>query len=142
MEVQLANKVATGLSLNVKSKSSLILEEVARDSGVGSPDQARELVGTPNRQSEVDKNRMASPSTASESTGDGSRKNRSDSGCSYGTSDETVTVTSKTSVINGGTDDSGNASTEADDHLVYSYHFMVPGHLCGKTRLGCFSFQN
>lgn len=93
-----------------------------RDSGVGTPDS------TDGSGSKV-KTRM--PSTSS-SVG---KKNRSDSGCSYSTADETAAVVKPVNKVgmnnNNNNSDSGNGSTETDDGIRYSYQFYIPSHLCG-----------
>lgn len=95
---------------------------VRRDSGIGSPDEASEVVLEPTQP------RPASPSPPSV-TAELKEKNRSDSGCSYETSDEAKVEGKVTSA------DSGNGSTEDTDGLVFAYHFSIPSHLCGESNI-------
>lgn len=96
---------------------------VRRGSGMGSPDESETVL-----LSETDKTiRVTSPSGSSEDSLK-HHKIRTDSGCSYGTSDDAHGV--KKSKMT--TSDSGNGSTEADDGNVYTYHFSIPRVLCGK----------
>ena len=135
MELELVNKVVSNLSL--KSSVSSYTEEdtqICHDSGMESPVHR----GTP----------ASNEVTASENSSKQARKNRSDSGCSYGTFDEAMVMgmgssskmTSHT-IPNTGMD-SGTASTEADDNLIYAYHFMIPAHLCGRSDPGFNTIAN
>lgn len=97
---------------------------VRRDSGVGSPDDSETVLLS--EYQETTKNRVASPSASSEDSLK-NHKIRTDSGCSYGTSDDAILKPKVT-----GNSDSGNGSTEADDSYLYAYHFSCPNYLCGK----------
>ena len=79
--------------------------------------------------------RVSSPSTASEVSEaaevvmeDKARKNRSDSGCSYETNEDAA----KKANNSGNSTDSGHGSSELEEGMIYSYHFKIPSHLCGK----------
>lgn len=107
--------------LELTGAANNIVEPLRRDSGVESPDAQDEATTI----SLVDD--TIKP-----------RKNRSDSGCSYGTSDEAVAGGKASS--SGTSADSGNGSTEADDGMVYSYHFIIQSHLCGTFSKMLFNF--
>ena len=68
--------------------------------------------------------RVTSPSSSENSF----KKDRNDSGSSF-----TGITREKNS---GNSTDSGHGSTtEAEEGIIYAYHFLVPSHLCGKLKL-------
>jgi len=74
----------------------------------------------------LDSVRVTSPSEESEDSGSRS-KLRNDSGCSYELENQARKVVSSS----GHSTDSGHGSTEAEENVIYAYHFMIPSHLCG-----------
>lgn len=76
----------------------------------------------------MDAARVTSPSSSEDSL----RKNRNDSGSSFL---DDISAVSKKISGSGNSTDSGhgsNGSTEAEEGVTYAYHFLIPGHLCGK----------